>query len=133
MNQTAYDVIIVGAGPAGIFAALELTQSSRPRVLMLDKGPDLEKRRCPNRETGRCMKCAICALVTGWGGSGAFSDGKLTLTTQVGGLLAEIRGEEEAGRLVREVLGFCRGPEKPLDVCVEQRWERGGLAGEELS
>jgi uncharacterized protein len=103
MNQTAYDVIIVGAGPAGIFAALELTQSRHPRVLMLDKGPDLEKRRCPNRETGRCMKCAICALVTGWGGSGAFSDGKLTLTTQVGGLLAEIRGEEEAGRLVREV------------------------------
>ncbi|HSR29349.1 MAG TPA: FAD-dependent oxidoreductase, partial [Anaerolineae bacterium] len=96
-------VIIVGAGPAGIFAALELTQSARPRVLMLDKGPDLEKRRCPSRESGRCMQCATCALITGWGGSGAFSDGKLTLTTQVGGLLAQVRGEEEAGQLVREV------------------------------
>ena len=103
MNQTEYGVIIVGAGPAGIFAALELTQSAHPRVLMLDKGPELEKRRCPARETGRCMKCATCALVTGWGGSGAFSDGKLTLTTQVGGLLAEIRGEAEAAQLVREV------------------------------
>lgn len=49
------------------------------------------------------MQCATCALITGWGGSGAFSDGKLTLTTQVGGLLAQVRGEEEAGQLVREV------------------------------
>ncbi len=103
MTRTDYDVIIVGAGPAGIFAALELTRSGTPRVLMLDKGPDLEKRHCPSRETGRCMKCSTCALMTGWGGSGAFSDGKLTLTTQVGGLLAEIRGEEEAERLVQEV------------------------------
>jgi uncharacterized FAD-dependent dehydrogenase len=103
MKQADYDVIIVGAGPAGIFAALELTHSARLRVLMLDKGPDLDRRRCPSREEGRCMKCATCALVTGWGGSGAFSDGKLTLTTQVGGLLAEIRGEEEAERLVQEV------------------------------
>ncbi|MEJ2733361.1 MAG: FAD-dependent oxidoreductase [Anaerolineae bacterium] len=115
MSPADYDVIIVGAGPAGIFAALELTQSAHHRVLMLDKGPDLEKRRCPAREKGRCMKCATCALLTGWGGSGAFSDGKLTLTTQVGGLLAQIRGEEEALQLVREV-----------DEC----WVRFGANGE---
>jgi uncharacterized FAD-dependent dehydrogenase len=115
MSPADYDVIIVGAGPAGIFAALELTQSARHRVLMLDKGPDLEKRRCPSREKGRCMKCATCALVTGWGGSGAFSDGKLTLTTQVGGLLAQIRGEDEALQLVQEV---------------DERWVRFGADGE---
>ena len=108
-------MIIVGAGPAGIFAALELTQSARTRVLILDKGPDLEMRRCPSREKGRCMKCATCALVSGWGGSGAFSDGKLTLTTQVGGLMAEIRGEGEAQQLVREV---------------DELWVRFGADGE---
>jgi uncharacterized FAD-dependent dehydrogenase len=109
--KTDYDVIIVGAGPAGIFAALELTHAAygglsrtpHARVLMLDKGPPLDKRRCPSREMGRCMKCATCALMTGWGGSGAFSDGKLTLTTQVGGLLADIRGQDEAEQLVQEV------------------------------
>lgn len=103
MNPSKYDVIIVGAGPAGIFAALELSREPGHRVLMLDKGPELEQRRCPSREKGRCVQCATCALMTGWGGSGAFSDGKLTLTTQVGGLLAEIRGEEETKRLVHEV------------------------------
>jgi uncharacterized FAD-dependent dehydrogenase len=103
VTQAEYDVIIVGAGPAGIFAALELTRATSPRVLILDKGPDLDKRRCPSREKGRCVQCPTCALLTGWGGSGAFSDGKLTLTTQVGGLLADIRGQGEAEQLVREV------------------------------
>jgi hypothetical protein len=103
MSNPEYDVIIVGAGPAGIFAALELTATAATRVLMLDKGPELHKRHCPAREKGRCVQCPTCALMTGWGGAGAFSDGKLTLTTQVGGLLADIRGQEAAEQLVREV------------------------------
>jgi uncharacterized FAD-dependent dehydrogenase len=135
MSPTNYDVIIVGAGPAGIFAAMELTRSNPIRVLMLDKGPDLDKRRCPSREKGRCMKCATCALMTGWGGAGAFSDGKLTLTTQVGGLLAEIRGEGEAERLVQEVdnlwvqFGADREPYSGDLDSIEEISRRAALAG----
>ena len=135
MNRPDYDVIIVGAGPAGIFAALELTSSAQPRVLMLDKGPDLEKRRCPSREKGRCMKGATCALVPGWGGAGAFSDGKLTLTTQVGGLLADIRGTAEAEQLVREVdalwvhFGADGEPYKGDIDQIEEVARKGALVG----
>jgi hypothetical protein len=135
MTQPDYDVIIVGTGPAGIFAALELTESDRPRVLMLDKGPDLASRHCPSREKGRCLKCATCALMTGWGGSGAFSDGKLTLTTQVGGLLSEIRGEAETNGLVQEVdriwvrFGADGAPHSGDIESIEQVARQASLAG----
>jgi len=89
-----YDVIIVGAGPAGIFAALELTKDSKLKVLLIDMGPNLDKRICPaNRGLG-CIKCEPCFLLSGWGGAGAFSDGKLTLSTKVGGWLNDYISEE---------------------------------------
>ncbi|MEM4505736.1 MAG: NAD(P)/FAD-dependent oxidoreductase, partial [Candidatus Bathyarchaeia archaeon] len=83
----SYDVIIVGAGPAGIFCALELVEKSDLKVLLLDKGPDIEKRRCPASRGFGCVNCDPCNLLCGWGGAGAFSDGKLTLSTEVGGWL----------------------------------------------
>lgn len=104
MSQRHYDVIIVGAGPAGIFAALELSKRKGLNILMLEKGPDIEKRHCPTRELGNgCAHCNPCMLLCGWGGAGAFSDGKLTLSPAVGGWLTELLSEEEVSDLIQRV------------------------------
>ncbi|MDM7998874.1 MAG: NAD(P)/FAD-dependent oxidoreductase, partial [Dehalococcoidia bacterium] len=103
MNRK-YDVIIVGAGPAGIFAALELCQSSNLKILLLEKGKDLDRRRCPaaDRSTN-CISCSPCNMVSGLGGAGAYSDGKMTLSPDVGGRLKELIGERETCELIRYV------------------------------
>ena len=98
----AYDLIIVGAGPAGIFTALELLRrDSKKKILILEKGQPVEKRRCPKAETGRCMNCKpYCHITTGFSGAGAFSDGKLSLSCEVGGDLPELIGEDLAQSLI---------------------------------
>ncbi|MFA5309652.1 MAG: FAD-dependent oxidoreductase [Dehalococcoidales bacterium] len=99
-----YDVIVVGGGPAGIFAALELSQSARLKVLLLEKGKDITRRKCPVRDSGEsCAGCQPCNLVCGLGGAGAFSDGKLVLSSQVGGHMGEYLGEERAAGLIKYV------------------------------
>ena len=97
-----YDVIIIGAGPAGIFAALEIVSSGKGlKVLMIEKGLDIVKRICPSsvREVS-CKACSECGLLCGWGGAGAFSDGKLSLSKEIGGNLARYVSEEELQTLI---------------------------------
>jgi uncharacterized FAD-dependent dehydrogenase len=98
-----YDVIIVGAGPAGIFSALELTEKNKLNILMLDRGPDINQRKCPASRGFECVHCEPCFLLSGWGGAGAFSDGKLTLSTEVGGWLNQYVSSKELGELVNHV------------------------------
>jgi uncharacterized FAD-dependent dehydrogenase len=98
-----YDVIIVGSGPAGIFSALELTEKTNLSILMLDKGQDINQRKCPASRGFECVHCDPCSLLSGWGGSGAFSDGKLTLSTEVGGWLSEYISTKELEKLVNHV------------------------------
>ena len=88
------DVVIVGAGPAGIFTALELLRRvSRKKIILLEKGKAIGQRRCPKHQTGHCMGCQPCAITTGFSGAGAFSDGKLSLSCEVGGDLPQLIGE----------------------------------------
>ena len=98
-----YDVIIVGAGPSGIFCAYELIRQ-RPslRVLMLEKGRRIEQRQCPKRKTKECVGCQPCSITTGFAGAGAFSDGKLSLSPDVGGNLPGILGYDKAMELIHE-------------------------------
>lgn len=98
-----YDVIIVGAGPSGIFCAYELINKKPDlKVLMIEKGRRIEERQCPKRKTKVCVGCQPCSITTGFAGAGAFSDGKLSLSPDVGGNLPEILGYEETVELIHE-------------------------------
>ncbi|MGN0337542.1 MAG: NAD(P)/FAD-dependent oxidoreductase [Lachnospiraceae bacterium] len=98
-----YDVIIIGAGPSGIFCAYELIHTKPElKVLLIEKGRRIEDRACPKRKTKVCVGCQPCSITTGFAGAGAFSDGKLSLSPDVGGTLPEILGYEEASKLIHE-------------------------------
>ena len=97
-----YDVIIVGAGPAGIFTALELTSFNKDlKILLIEKGRDIEERTCPLKTTKvSCKACHPCGLLSGWGGAGAFSDGKLSLSKDIGGFLSRYTDDDTLQNLI---------------------------------
>ena len=98
-----YDLIIVGAGPAGIFTALELVKKgAKDKILIIEKGRAVEKRVCPKSKTKQCVNCKpYCNITTGFSGAGAFSDGKLSFSSEVGGDLPELIGTEMAEELIK--------------------------------
>ncbi|MDD6213654.1 MAG: FAD-binding protein [Firmicutes bacterium] len=92
------DVLIIGAGPAGIFTAIEMIRNgSKKKILIVEKGQSIEKRHCPKVKTHKCVNCKpYCHITTGFSGAGAFSDGKLSLSSDVGGNLPMLIGEDLA-------------------------------------
>ena len=98
-----YDVIILGTGEAGIFAAYEMAeQCPKARVLVLDQGPDIYHRSCPivAGKVKACIHCKVCDTMCGFGGAGAFSDGKYNFTTAFGGWLTDFMPEKEVMELI---------------------------------
>ena len=101
-----YDVLIIGAGPGGIFSVYELMKLNPSlRVAVLETGHPLEKRKCPidGKKIKSCIGCKPCSIMNGFGGAGAFSDGKYNITNQFGGTLYEYIGKKEALELMRYV------------------------------
>jgi uncharacterized FAD-dependent dehydrogenase len=102
--SSSYDVIIIGSGPAGIFAALELIKKNNLKILMIEKGSDISERACPMIESDiPCVQCSLCSILCGWGGAGAYSDGKLTLTPEFGGRLKDYISESDLSSFIEYV------------------------------
>lgn len=103
-----YDVVIVGAGPAGIFTALEMVKlGTAKKIAIVEKGHAIEKRQCPKSVTKVCVNCKPnCHITTGFSGAGAFSDGKLSLSCEVGGELPNLIGEEFAQEIIKYTDGI---------------------------
>lgn len=102
MISLVYDVIIVGAGPAGIFTALEMVRKkSKKKILIIEKGRSIDKRHCPKEKTKQCVSCKpYCHITTGFSGAGAFSDGKLSLSYEVGGDLPNLIGSDKVQEFI---------------------------------
>ena len=108
MSNLKTDVLIIGAGPSGIFTALEMLKNgSKKKIMIVEKGLPVEKRHCPKAKTGKCVNCKPdCNITTGFSGAGAFSDGKLSLSCEVGGNLPDLIGHEFAQQMIEYTDGI---------------------------
>lgn len=108
MSNLKTDVLIIGAGPSGIFTALEMLKNgSKKKIMIVEKGLPVEKRHCPKAKTGKCVNCKPdCNITTGFSGAGAFSDGKLSLSCEVGGILPDLIGHEFAQQMIEYTDGI---------------------------
>ena len=104
-KEKIYDLIIIGAGPSGIFCAYEYNKlNPNSKILIFEKGREIEKRICPQRENKKCINCSPCNITSGFAGAGAFSDGKLSLNSDVGGEeLSLIYGKEKIEEYIEYV------------------------------
>ena len=98
-----FDVIVIGMGPSSIFLAYELIKKSKnKKVLLIDQGKRVENRKCPIESLGKCVKCKpFCNITSGFSGAGAFSDGKLSLSEEVGGDLPDLIGVPYAQEMIQ--------------------------------
>ena len=125
------DVVIIGAGPAGIFTALEMVKKgSKQKIIMVEKGQAVENRHCPKDKTKKCVNCKpYCHITTGFSGAGAFSDGKLSLSYEVGGDLPTLITPELAhtfnASLKRRLADFSR--KYPLLCRLERSTPEGSV------
>ena len=101
MQNVSCNVAIIGAGPAGLFAAYELALNSNLDIIVIDKGKDIKKRKCPLEFFTKCMKCEPCNILCGLGGAGGLSDGKLNLRADIGGNLNEFA--DDADSLIKKI------------------------------
>jgi uncharacterized FAD-dependent dehydrogenase len=135
-----HDLIIVGGGPAGIFCALGvLEKNPNASILILEKGRDISERTCPARKLNKlCVRCGVCSIYSGWGGAGAFSDGKITLDPEVGGWLPEVLSTDKTRRYIKMVDNVFLEYGAPKNVYgddedVFEEWRRkSSLAGMKL-
>ena len=105
-DNQRYDVIIIGAGPGGIFSAYELMKGDGSlKVAVIEMGNSLDKRKCPidGKKVKTCIGCKPCSIMSGFGGAGAFSDGKYNITNDFGGTLCEYIGKKQATELMEYV------------------------------
>ena len=123
-NRKKYDVMIIGAGPGGIFSAWELRHLCPDiRIAVLEAGHELKKRKCPidGKKIKTCIGCKVCSIMNGFGGAGAFSDGKYNITNDFGGTLYRYIGREKALELMHYVHMYSTAGTELKKVCMQNK------------